>query len=301
MGSGGKFTGTNRVQWMDGEFFLVTQSDFKGAMGKGTETAYMGYDSDEEAYTYDSFNSMGEADHAKGTLEGDTWTWLSETRMGAQTMKGRLTLKVVSAKAYNFKFELSADGKTWSTVLEGKDTKKSVAAESPQRTGCRQSPLRFGRFSDGQRSRVAGLDGQVDQPPLTGLGNVGPRRQQPLLRFALDRNVELMKRQRKAFTSSLDVSLFPGPAAKERLMQFVARTFAEITPLMVGKETLRNLLDIALHANLLDVDADLAPSDESHDGDPVAVRDVELQISTIQKERLAVFGVTERNLLRGLF
>jgi hypothetical protein len=124
MGSGGKFTGTNRVQWMDGEFFLVTQSDFNGAMGKGTETAYMGYDSDEKAYTYDSFNSMGEADHAKGTLEGDTWTWLSETRMGAQTMKGRLTLEVVSAKSYNFKFELSADGKTWSTVLEGKDTKK---------------------------------------------------------------------------------------------------------------------------------------------------------------------------------
>jgi hypothetical protein len=124
MGSGGKFTGTNRVQWMDGGFFLVTRSEFNGAMGNGSETSYMGYDSNEKMYTYDSFNSMGEADHAKGTLTGDTWTWNSKTTMGPQAVKGRLTIKMLSATAYNFKFETSADGTTWSTVLEGKDTKK---------------------------------------------------------------------------------------------------------------------------------------------------------------------------------
>jgi len=124
MGPGGKFTGTNHVQWMDGTFFLVTHSEFNGAMGKGTETAYMGYDGNDKMYTYDSFNSLGEADHAKGNVDGDTWTWQSETRMGPQTIKGRLTIKVLSATAYNFKFEMSPDGTTWNTVLEGKDTKK---------------------------------------------------------------------------------------------------------------------------------------------------------------------------------
>jgi hypothetical protein len=124
MGPGGKFTGTNRVEWMDGGFFLVTHSEFNGAMGKGMETAYMGYDSDEKKYTYDSFNSLGEADHAKGKVEGDTWTWQSETRMGSQTMKGRLTIKMLSATAYNFRFETSSDGIRWDTVLEGKDTKE---------------------------------------------------------------------------------------------------------------------------------------------------------------------------------
>jgi hypothetical protein len=124
MGPGGKFTGTNRVQWMDGGFFLVTHSEFNGAMGKGTETAYMGYDSNEKIYTYDSFNSLGEADHAKGNLDGDTWTWQSETRLGPQTTRGRLTIKLLSATAYNFKFEMSPDGTTWSTLLEGKDMKK---------------------------------------------------------------------------------------------------------------------------------------------------------------------------------
>ena len=38
LGPGGKFTGTNHVEWMDGGFFLVTHSEFNGAMGKGTET-----------------------------------------------------------------------------------------------------------------------------------------------------------------------------------------------------------------------------------------------------------------------
>jgi Protein of unknown function (DUF1579) len=123
-GSGGKFAGTNRVQWMDGGFFLVTHSEFNGALGKGTETAYMGYDSNDKVYTYDSFNTLGEADHAKGDVDGDTWTWQSETRMGQQTTKGRLTIKVLSATAYNFRFEISPDGTTWNTVIEGKDTKK---------------------------------------------------------------------------------------------------------------------------------------------------------------------------------
>lgn len=124
MGPGGTFTGTNHVQWMDGAFFLVTHSEFNGAMGKGTETAYMGYDSNAKMYTYDSFNSLGEADHAKGTVHGDTWRWQSDTRIGPQAIKGRLTIRMLSAMTYRFKFETSTDGTTWNTVLEGRDTKK---------------------------------------------------------------------------------------------------------------------------------------------------------------------------------
>lgn len=124
MGPGGKFTGTNHVAWMDGGFFLVTQSEFSGTMGKGAETAYMGWDGDAKTYTYDSYNTLGEADHARGNVNGDTWTWQSQTRMGAQTMRGRLTIKMLSERAYAFKFETSPDGGAWTTILEGKTTKK---------------------------------------------------------------------------------------------------------------------------------------------------------------------------------
>jgi hypothetical protein len=44
--------------------------------------------------------------------------------MGPQTTNGRLTIKMLSATAYRFKFEISPDGSSWNTVLEGKDTKK---------------------------------------------------------------------------------------------------------------------------------------------------------------------------------
>jgi hypothetical protein len=125
MVAGGKFTGTNRVTWMEGGFFLVTQSDFEGAMGKGSETSYMGWDPDTRTFTYDSFNSMGEVDRAHGTVSGDTWTWLSETTIADKKMKGRLTQKIRSPTAYDFTFETSFDdGKTWTTVLEGSDAKK---------------------------------------------------------------------------------------------------------------------------------------------------------------------------------
>jgi len=125
MGPGGKMTLTSEGKWMDGGFFVVIHSEYKaGAMGNGTSTAYLGYDQQEKVYTYDEFNSAGETVHAKGTADGDTWTWTNEMKMGPQTMKGRYTEKILSPTSYNFKFEMSADGTKWDTVMDGKATKK---------------------------------------------------------------------------------------------------------------------------------------------------------------------------------
>ena len=77
----------------------------------------------ESVYTYDEFNSMGEANHFKGTVEGETWTWISEMKMGPQTVKGRFTQKVLSPTSYSYKFELSSDGTTWNLIMDGKSTK----------------------------------------------------------------------------------------------------------------------------------------------------------------------------------
>ena len=124
MGPGGKFTTSGHSEWMDGGFFLVIHSDFKSAgMGSATGTAYMGYDPQEKVYTYDEFNSMGESVHAKGTLDGDTWTWTNDFKMGPQTIKGRYTMKILSPTSYTYKFEMSPDGTKWDTSMEGKATK----------------------------------------------------------------------------------------------------------------------------------------------------------------------------------
>ncbi len=125
MGPGGKMTMNQEAKWMDGGFFVVTHSAYKSAsMGDGTGTSFLGYDPQEKVYTYDEFNSAGEAVHAKGTVDGDTWTWTSDMKMGPQTAKGRFTEKILSPTSYTFKFEMSSDGTTWNTVMDGKATKK---------------------------------------------------------------------------------------------------------------------------------------------------------------------------------
>jgi len=39
-------------------------------------------------------------------------------------MKGRFTMKIISATSYNFGFDMSQDGTKWTSVLDGKASKK---------------------------------------------------------------------------------------------------------------------------------------------------------------------------------
>jgi hypothetical protein len=118
---GGKFSAMDRDEWMKGGFFIVAHSDFKSVMGDGTELSVMGYDPAEKVYTYAAFNSRGEHETAKGTIDGDTWTWLSNETMGG--MHSRFIMKILSPTSYSFKFELSQDGTTWISAMDGKATK----------------------------------------------------------------------------------------------------------------------------------------------------------------------------------
>jgi hypothetical protein len=122
MGPGGKMTETDRSQMLPGGFFLVTHTDGKGFMGELHEVAVMGYDPEGKVYTYDAYNNFGEAEHFKGTVQGDTWTWTSEAKMGGQPMKMRFIAKEVSPTMYTMKLEM-AGASGWATVMEGKATK----------------------------------------------------------------------------------------------------------------------------------------------------------------------------------
>ncbi len=119
MGPGGKVTGTESCSWMDGNFFLECHQKYDTPMGPGTGTSYMGYSSDDKAYTYRAFNSMGNFEDARGNWDGETLTWTSDEHMGGMTSKGRYTMKIVSPTSYTYKFEVSQDGTTWNTVMDG--------------------------------------------------------------------------------------------------------------------------------------------------------------------------------------
>ena len=123
MGPGGKMTETEQNVWMDGGLFLVSHVDFKATMGNGTGISVMGYDPNTKMYSYDEYNSSGEAEHATGTFDGTTWTWNSDEDMGGQKMKGRFTIKELSPTSYTFKFEIAPAGGEFVTIMDGKATK----------------------------------------------------------------------------------------------------------------------------------------------------------------------------------
>ena len=124
MGPADKTTENEKCEWMEGQFYLVCHTDFKTTMGNGSGISVMGYSADDKTYTYREFNSWGEFDDSKGSLDGDTWTWTNEEKMNGQPMKGRFTMKVTSPASYNFTYEMSPDGAKWTTVMDGKATKK---------------------------------------------------------------------------------------------------------------------------------------------------------------------------------
>ena len=124
MGPGGAISENEKCEWMDGGFYLVCNSEYKSTIGNGVGLAVMGYSPDDKAYTYREFNSFGEFEDSKGSVNGDTWTWIADEKMGGLTMKGRFTMKIISPTSYTFMFEMSQDGTKWSTVMDGKATKK---------------------------------------------------------------------------------------------------------------------------------------------------------------------------------
>lgn len=126
-GMGGKFTTTETSEWMPGNFFIQSHSEAKmppEVGGDSKETTIMGYDTQQNVYTYDSFNSQGRRDSSKGTLSGDTWTWNSSANYGGMDIQQKMTIKQLTPTSYTMKFEVSMDGKTWMPFMEGKATKK---------------------------------------------------------------------------------------------------------------------------------------------------------------------------------
>ena len=126
-GQGGKFSGTDIMEWMPGNFFIEGHSDYKMPAelgGDGKAVSFMGYDTNQNTYTYNDFNSQGQHESSKGTFSADTWTWTSSANYGGQEIQQKMTMKILSPTSYTLKFDVSADGTNWMPFMEGKATKK---------------------------------------------------------------------------------------------------------------------------------------------------------------------------------
>lgn len=123
-GPGGKMTSEDDCTWFEGGFQIVCRSDSKGAMGKMKSEAILGWNGEEKVYKYSGIDSMGMMGSATGTVSGNTWSWTGEDKMGGKLIKSRYTIVLPTPTTQTFKWETSEDGKTWTTMMEGKSTKK---------------------------------------------------------------------------------------------------------------------------------------------------------------------------------
>ena len=123
MGPGGKMTGTDRLQWMPGNFFVERRFEGTGPMGKISGTEIMGYDSAKKAHTYMYVDSVGSQSSGTMAVKGNTWTFTGTGSMGGKAMQERCTLVFADASTLKIACEVSGDGKSWMPMMEGTATK----------------------------------------------------------------------------------------------------------------------------------------------------------------------------------
>jgi len=124
-GPGGKMTSTDTCEWFAGGFHLVCRGQGSGAMGPMTTLGILAYNPAEKAYTFHGIDSTGMVDYSKGKKSGNTWTFASKSEMNGKPFHSRYTMVEASPTSYTFKWDTSEDGTKWTTVMQGKSTKKT--------------------------------------------------------------------------------------------------------------------------------------------------------------------------------
>jgi hypothetical protein len=124
MGPGGKMTGTDRIQWLPGNFFLERRFEGSGPMGQMSGVEILAYDPAKKVYTYNFFDSMGMMGSGTMSVSGSTWTVSGTGNMGGKIIHDRCSLAFgAGSTTLTIECEMSPDGKKWSPSFEGKATK----------------------------------------------------------------------------------------------------------------------------------------------------------------------------------
>lgn len=123
----GKFTSKDTCEWFEGGFNVICRSEGSMPTGPSKGLGIMGYNAEEKVYTYyaASNDPMNMATVPHGTVQGDTWTYTDESKMGGKLIKSRYVIQVKTPTSYTFKWELQGSDGAWMTVMEGSSTKAS--------------------------------------------------------------------------------------------------------------------------------------------------------------------------------
>jgi hypothetical protein len=122
-GPGGKLSLTETCEWFTGGFSVVCHTDTTGFMGDLKTLTVLTYDPDEKLYRFYEFNSVGLSESAKGTVDGDTWMFDGESKMGGKVIKSRSTIRLSSPDSAVVRSEVSVDGGPMTLLMELKGTR----------------------------------------------------------------------------------------------------------------------------------------------------------------------------------
>jgi Protein of unknown function (DUF1579) len=124
-GPAGKASGTSICEWFAGGFHVACRGEFEpiGSSVKMTNLEIVSYDAAAKAYTYHGITSFGTTVSARGSVNGNTWTWLWDEKVAGKPAKFRETRVEKSPTSHTFRIEYSVKGGPWTILEEGKATK----------------------------------------------------------------------------------------------------------------------------------------------------------------------------------
>jgi len=124
-GPGGPMKWTEECSWFAGaEFNVVCESKGSSPMGPMEGLGIIGYKPEKKVYTHYGVDNTGWAGYSEGTHSGDEWTFQSTETMEGKTYQSRFTMKMTSPKEMTFTWEMSEDGTSWTTLMDGTSRKK---------------------------------------------------------------------------------------------------------------------------------------------------------------------------------
>lgn len=100
-------------------------SDTEGTV---SSVGLMSYDSEAKNYIYTEVSTNGEAFAVRGTVNGDTWTFESDSTMQGKPMHARFTAKYTTKDTCEIKYEAGPDAKSMQVVMDGKETRVKSSA-----------------------------------------------------------------------------------------------------------------------------------------------------------------------------
>ncbi len=121
----GKLSSTETCEWFAGRYAVVCRASGRGPKGPTHSLGIMTYSPQEKVYLYYGVENspMAMTTVPRGTVEGDTWTYTDESKMGDQLVKSRYVIKQLDKKSYTFEWAIQGPDGHWKAVAEGKSVR----------------------------------------------------------------------------------------------------------------------------------------------------------------------------------